>query len=158
MEFLTNNPYLPLVTAILSLANALALAYFARQFLIYQKRQKELLAGEQVGDLTEIVLKHKKTLATHGKNLKELGGILEELVDRGQGNIQKIGLVRFNPFADTGANMSFSLALLDGKGDGIVISSLHGRDGTRIYGKSIENGKSEYHLTDEEKQALRESR
>lgn len=153
MLSLLNNPAL-LLLGILSVLNAFLLAIFYRQFRIYRKRQKELFAGEEVQDLEELVLKHKKTLTTHNKNLKELGKILEELVDNNKVNIQKIGVVRFNPFADTGGNISFSMALLDGRNDGIVISSLHSREETRIYAKPIEGGKSKYPLTDEEKQAI----
>ena len=53
---------------------------------------------------------------------------------------QRIGLVRFNPFEDTGGNQSFALALLDHHGDGFVVSSLHARAGTRVYGKAIARG------------------
>lgn len=153
MGIILNNPYLG-ATAILSITNLLLLVILAWQFFKYRKRQIELVQGEEIPDLEEIVLKHKKTLATHNKNLKELGKILEELVENNRLNIQKTGLVRFNPFADAGSNMSFSLALLDGHDNGIVISSLHGREGTRIYAKSIKNRKSEYHLTEEEREAI----
>jgi hypothetical protein len=68
---------------------------------------------------------------------------------------QRIGLVRFNPFEDTGGNQSFALALLDHHGDGFVISSLHARAGTRVYGKAISRGTSETTLSAEETEALR---
>jgi len=69
----------------------------------------------------------------------------------------RIGLVRFNPFEDTGGNQSFALALLDGRGDGFVVSSLHARAGTRVYAKAISNGASEGALSDEEGEALRQA-
>src|SRR3989344_3257935 len=153
MPFLPDNPYLA-TSLLLGVLNIILLAIFFWQFRVYQKRQNELVKGEEIPNLAEIVLKHKKTLATHNKNLKELGKILEELVESNRFNVQKTGLVRFNPFAEAGGNMSFTLALLDGNDNGIVISSLHAREGTRIYGKSIANGKSEYHLTEEEKLAI----
>ena len=153
MGVIINNPYF-LATGLLSVVNLLLLAILGWQFRKYQKRQNELLAGEETGDLAEIVLKHKKTLAIHNKNLKELGQILEELVTNNKLNIQKIGFVRFNPFADAGGNISFALALLDGLDCGIVISSLHSREGTRIYAKNVSRGQSEYHLTGEEKEAI----
>jgi len=68
---------------------------------------------------------------------------------------QRIGLVRFNPFEDTGGNQSFALALLDQHGDGFVVSSLHARAGTRVYGKAITRGTSESNLSEEESEALR---
>lgn len=139
---------------ILSVLNLLVIILLVIKLRRYQKVQKELLKGEEVSDLEAIVLKHKKTLATHNKNLKEIGNILEELVEKNKFNIQKVGVVRFNPFADTGGNMSFVIALLDGKNNGIVISSLHSREGTRIYAKPVENGQSQFNLTEEEKRAI----
>jgi hypothetical protein len=71
------------------------------------------------------------------------------------GSFGRIGLVRFNPFEDTGGNQSFALALLDGHGDGFVVSSLHARAGTRVYAKAIVKGASETALSTEESEALR---
>ena len=74
-----------------------------------------------------------------------------------QSAFARVALVRFNPFEDTGGNQSFALALLDGRGDGFVVSSLHARAGTRVYAKAISNGASEAALSDEEAEALRQA-
>lgn len=71
--------------------------------------------------------------------------------------IQHVGLVRFNPFDDTGGNQSFSLALLDENADGVVLSSLHTRAATRVYVKAILRGRSEAPLSEEELAALRDA-
>jgi hypothetical protein len=71
--------------------------------------------------------------------------------------LQRVGLVRFNPFEDTGGNQSFALALLDAHGDGLVISSLHARTGTRVYGKVIQGGSADVTLSDEESAALQQA-
>lgn len=68
--------------------------------------------------------------------------------------VQRVGLVRFNPFAGGGGNFSFSLALLDAHNNGVVITSMHGREQNRIYSKNIINGKSETQFTEEEQQAI----
>lgn len=73
------------------------------------------------------------------------------------GLLGRVGLVRFNPFEDTGGNQSFALALLDGRGDGVVVSSLHSRTGTRIYAKAIAGGASDAALSDEETAALKQA-
>lgn len=73
----------------------------------------------------------------------------------GRRSIQRVGLVRFNPFEDTGGNQSFAVALLDGAGAGIVVSSLHSRTGTRVYAKAIVDGRSDGALSEEESEALR---
>lgn len=67
----------------------------------------------------------------------------------------RIGLVRYNPFEDTGGNQSFAVALLDDHGDGFVMSSLHARNQTRVYAKGIQAGWSDSAMSTEEEQALR---
>ena len=73
----------------------------------------------------------------------------------GRRAIQRVGLVRFNPFEDTGGNQSFALALPDAAGDGFIVSSLHSRTGTRVYAKAIADGRSDGALSEEESEALR---
>ncbi len=74
-------------------------------------------------------------------------------------HIQKIGLVRFNPFKDTGGDQSFILSLVDANDTGVVISGLYARSGTRWYAKRVVKGKSVGHeLSDEEKMALKEAK
>lgn len=71
-------------------------------------------------------------------------------------HIQKIGLLRFNPFKDTGGDQSFILSLLDAKDTGVVITALYSRSGTRWYAKKIVEGKgSEHELSEDEKKALK---
>jgi|SRR3989344_699520 len=72
--------------------------------------------------------------------------------------LQKSSVVRFNPFRDAGSDQSFSLALLNDEKNGLVVSSLYGREINRIYAKPIEKGTSKYHLTDEEKEAVKQAR
>ena len=67
---------------------------------------------------------------------------------------QRVGLVRYNPFEETGGNQSFALALLDASGDGLVLSSLHARSGTRVYAKAITAGRSDAGLSAEETAAI----
>ena len=74
-----------------------------------------------------------------------------------QGSFGRMGLVRFNPFEDTGGNQSFAIALLDGRGDGFIVSSLHARTGTRLYAKAVTGGTSETALSDEESTALQQA-
>jgi hypothetical protein len=71
--------------------------------------------------------------------------------------VQHVGLVRFNPFDDTGGNQSFALAMLDANADGIVLSSLHSRSATRVYVKAILGGRSDASLSEEEVAALRDA-
>ena len=71
-----------------------------------------------------------------------------------QKSVQKVGVVRFNPFTETGSDQSFSVALLDPDDNGLTISGLFVREGTRLYVKPVSAGSSKYPLTKEEKQAI----
>ncbi len=71
--------------------------------------------------------------------------------------IQKIGMVRYNAFKDTGSDLSFTLALLDKKNDGVVLNGIYSREMSNIYAKPVENGKSSYTLSVEEQQAIQKA-
>ena len=71
--------------------------------------------------------------------------------------VRHLGLVRFDAFEDMGGRLSFSAALLDDNGDGIVITSINGRQDTRCYAKTVQRGTSIHNLSDEEEQAIREA-
>jgi hypothetical protein len=90
--------------------------------------------------------------------IRELADVRQRLssVERdASAAVQRIGIVRFNPFSDTGGQQSFVLALLDAAASGFLISSLHSRQQTRVYLKQITEGRSETALSEEERQALR---
>lgn len=90
------------------------------------------------------------------KSLKEVKEVLEKQGAEAQKHFQKAGIVRFNPFSDSGGDQSFSLSLLSGHDSGFVISSLHTRQETRIYLKPVVNGKGkEFPLSKEEEQAIK---
>lgn len=93
------------------------------------------------------------------KDIDNLKSYCDKIEKDGLLHIQKIGLIRFNPFKDTGGDQSFILSLVDGKDTGVIISGLYARSGTRWYAKRVVNGKSvEHDLSDEEKRALKEAR
>ena len=68
--------------------------------------------------------------------------------------IQKVGIVRYSAFKDTGSDLSFALALLDENNDGIVLNGIYSREMSNIYAKPVEKGASSYTLSEEEKQAI----
>lgn len=79
---------------------------------------------------------------------------LKDLGLDGLNHLQRIEVLRYNPYNDTGGQQSFSVCLLDGKLNGLILSSLHSRSGTRTYIKPIAQGESELELSKEEKQVL----
>ena len=100
------------------------------------KKINELLEVGQIQDYKEVLSKIK--------NLEAISKV----------TLQKTGIVRFNPFNDMGGNQSFIIALLDGKNNGFVISSLFIQEGNRVYTKEVKDGKSEHKLSKEELEAI----
>ena len=106
-------------------------------------------------DLKTILSQIVSQLDLNEKEIIQLQKALNQLKINLKSSLQKIGFVRFNPFSQTGGDQSFSLALLDAKDNGLVISSLHSRETTRLYTKTIKAGKAEgYELSKEESKAI----
>jgi hypothetical protein len=94
----------------------------------------------------------EKQSAQHGRGISELQ-------DTGLMHVQRLGIVRFNPFSDTGGSQSFTLALLDGQDNGVVMTSLYARTGNRWYIKKVRTGKGvDVELSREEQDAIRSAR
>ncbi len=79
---------------------------------------------------------------------------LQELRKEGLGFIQIVEVERYNPYGDVGGDQSFTVLLLDGKKNGLILTSLHSRAGTRIYVKPVKEGKAEIELSVEEKKIM----
>jgi hypothetical protein len=129
---------------ILSVSLVFILRYFWRL-------TKDVGKGNIIKVLDSVLTKEKK-------NRKEIANInkkIESIEETAQLHVQKVALVRFNPFTELGGDHSFSLALLDGKDTGIIITGLHTRERTRVYMKKIKKGKSEVNLSNEEKKTLK---
>jgi len=92
------------------------------------------------------------------KNFEKISEEIENLKEESKFSVQKIGVVRFNPFSEVGGDQSFSIALLDGSNSGVVVTSLYSREGNRVYGKPIKEGSSEYSLSEEEKEAIEKAK
>lgn len=94
----------------------------------------------------------------HYQKISKLEEKTDEIIKSGKSHIQKIGMVRFNPFTDTGGNQSFVLSILDESDTGVVLTSLHTRDVTRWYLKSVKDGKGvNCELSQEELKAVKNS-
>jgi hypothetical protein len=121
-----------------------------------KKQNTALFTGNKAVNLEEVILQQAKSLKTLDKDIQELYNISNQINSLSFRGLHKIGMLRFNPFKDVGGDQSFAIALLNGKNNGLTLSSLYTREGTRIYAKSIEAGKSEkYPLTEEEEQVIK---
>lgn len=138
------------IIAAISLVVAIGLGW-----LVWRLNQRINSAlGETDGNLETALASYHEKIKLTATKLDQLTKLYEELQAKAALASQKIALVRFNPFGDTGGDQSFALAVLDDHNSGYVLTSIHGRGGTRVYVKPIDFGKSKYNLSVEEQQAL----
>lgn len=119
------------------------------------RHYKRLTRGVAAGSFDEVLARHLQRLEETAHKVDDISGLCDKLGASVKESLQRVGVVRFNPFADVGGDQSFAVALLDAKGDGLVISSLFGRNESRVYAKPIQGGQSKYALSAEEAEALR---
>lgn len=141
--------------AVACLVLLLAVIALVRRTSRLDRRLRGLTRGEDGRSLEAVLDAHLDRVDRVARELDELAARSAVLEQTQRRAFQRIGLVRFNPFEETGGNQSFALALLDQRGDGFVVSSLHARAGTRVYGKAIAGGAAESTLSAEEAEALR---
>jgi hypothetical protein len=151
---MSNIGWLWLVTLLIA-AGALAWAGWLHIRLKQVNTEYEaLVAGTSGGNLEQILHDHIAEVRNTAQRLEDLEALARQTDLASRRSLQWLGVLRFNPFDDVGGDQSFALALVDGYGNGVVISSLHMRDVTRVYAKPLKKWEAEHHLTDEEKQAI----
>lgn len=147
-------PVLWLATTVLLLASLVGfiINHVRTRRLLHRYRQ--LLNGPAGPDLEALLLDQSRQLELVTSRLSALETVTEQLRRDARSHLQRVGVVRFNAFADTGSDLSFSIAILNADNDGLVLSSLFGREESRTYVKPVKNGQSTYRLSAEEKEAI----
>lgn len=152
----TQNAALVVGGLVLAMAAlVLALTLVARRARRLEARLEALTRGEDGRDLAGVLDAHLATVVAVARRQDELDAHAVELDTQAGRSVQGVGFVRFNTFEDTGGNQSFTLALLDPAGNGVVLNSLHARNQTRLYAKAVRAGAAEGALSDEEAEAVR---
>ncbi len=122
-----------------------------------RKKNKDLsrlLSGTTAGDLEDIILKRFAEMDSVKNNSKRLTKEHKELQQTLSTCINKVGLVKYDAFEGMGGSLSFALALMDSKSNGVVLNCMHSREGCFAYAKEIIRGESYVVLSDEEKEAI----
>ena len=118
----------------------------------YKKFMLKLGDGKDIQeDLENYMYRVERVEKQNADILNQINGLDKDL----EGCIQKVGILRYSAFQDTGSDLSFTLALLDEHDDGVVFNGIYSREMSNIYAKPIENGKSKYTLSEEEQEAIR---
>lgn len=109
-------------------------------------------SNENLAKILEKLLDNQEELH---KKVQTIQKDLAVVTKESQTHLQHIGFLRFNPFSDTGGEQSFVLSLLDQHKNGVIFTSLHNRDMTRVYAKLLHHGESkDIPLSDEEKEVV----
>jgi len=136
------------ILAILYINNAIKLAKLRKSYKEFMKR---LGNGNNV---EEMLKSYMETVGKVENENKELANYCKQ-IDKNMGKcIQKVGMVRYNAFQDTGSDLSFTLAMLNENNDGVILNGIYSREMSNIYAKAVENGKSQNTLSEEEKEAI----
>jgi hypothetical protein len=159
MNFFSQWPSTYAVPLLVALTVLLAVLVGLMIWLTLRLRRVEtsyrtLTAGTSAGNLETVLEDHVRQVQQATQRVSELDELTRRLEYSSRNHLQRLGFLRFNPFRDSGGDQSFALALADQEGNGVVLSGLHGRDGTRVYAKPLAAWKSVYPLTDEEQQAI----
>lgn len=133
---------------ILYLINIIKLAKLRKN---YKEFMNKIGNGDNIQETIENYMKKINEVQEENNNLKNYCKQLDDILKT---SIQKIGLVRYSAFKDTGSDLSFTLALLNDKNTGVVLNGIYSREMSNIYAKPVEKGQSTYTLSEEEKEAI----
>lgn len=132
-------------------------AVIVAAFALYLAATSTPRAARKISDDRQAVL----MLTKHDEDVARLKVVARQLAEEQQrqagqmgASVQRVGLVRYDAFEDMGGHLSFSVALLDANGNGVVITSINGRQDTRCYAKPVESWTSSHNLSEEEEQAI----
>ncbi len=152
------GPNIGLVIAGLTVVTLIAIlvaALLMRRVSRLERRLGVLTRGEDGRSLENVLGAHLDRVLAVSRAVDDLGRRTSSVETSARSALQRVGIVRYNPFEETGGNQSFALALLDAEDHGIIISSLHARSGTRVYAKAVTSGRPAGALSTEEAEALR---
>lgn len=150
MEQILSITTLGFALLVLLIVNLVLLVWLAR----VSRHYNGLTHGLDKKSLMAVLEGIQKTLANHERSLVVNKKEIAKVVDDGRLHLAQLSLKRFNPFSDTGGDQSFMLSILDGNKDGVVITSLHSRENTRFYVKSVKGGEGIEHPLSKEEQKI----
>ena len=136
---------------ILYISNCIKLSKLRKSYKEFMKR---LGNGNNID---EMLKKYIQSVDKVEEANKEIANYCKE-IDKNMGKcLQKVGMVRYNAFQDTGSDLSFTLAILDENNNGVVLNGIYSREMSNIYAKPVEGGKSPNTLSEEEREAIRKA-
>jgi len=126
--------------------------------VLIEYRLKKLFAGTKAQNLEEVMTTLGKEISEIKESQIQIKKHLTIVDSRLDKSIRNVKTIRFNPFVEAGSNQSFAISFLNDEGDGVIMSSLYARDRMSIFAKPIVKGKSDFELSEEEKEVLQKSK
>ena len=120
----------------------------------YSKFMNKLGNGNNLEEMMKEYIKRVNKVEAKNEEIISYCKVIEENIKRCS---QKMGIVRYNAFKDTGSDLSFALAILDDYNNGVVLNGIYARDSSNIYAKPVQGGESKYVLSNEEKEAIKKA-
>ncbi len=125
-----------------------------RMLLHYRRLTSDVSKKDLISSLNQLISNSERNT----KDIEMLNNKLNKDIEDNKKHLQRLGFKRYNPFTDTGGDQSFTAAFLDDLGDGIMISSLHSRENTRLYAKKVAGGKvNAQTLSSEEQEVIKQA-
>lgn len=119
-----------------------------------KRRYDMILKGSEDVDLEEVLVSNAKEIESIREELKIISSEKDRLNNDTNAAIKKVGFVRYDAFSDLKNKLSYTIVLLDGKNNGVMLSSIYGRETSVTFAKKVENGKAMGKISEEEKSAL----
>lgn len=119
-----------------------------------EDRYRKMMRGADNKNIEQIITSYMSIIDSAKEDSQNTKQMCEELNEKLESCIQKFSMLRYRAFEDVGSDLSFSMALLNNKNDGTIITGIYGRSESTTYAKPIDKGISRYELSKEEKQVL----
>lgn len=151
------SPYIGVIVVVLATLQLLFLLFLLINHIALRRLTKKynlLMQGVAQGNLEEVIQQYVQKVRNIENHMEALRATQERQGKIQEQCIQNINLVRFNAYDNMGSDLSFAAAFLDNQGDGLVLTSLYGRNDCRIFAKPVQGGESTYFLSDEEQAAI----
>lgn len=154
LEFMSNNEIIVLILTsaaiILVLWNIILSVSLSR----LKGKYKKLMRGNSNKNLEQVMADYMASVDSTMDRVQLLNQEVIHLKEQTDRCVQKLSITRYNAFADTGSDLSYSIALLDNYNTGVILTSIYGRNESVTYAKPVENGNSKYPLSVEEELVL----
>lgn len=158
MEEIFKYIHKDLLLIIISIINIILLLLYIINTIKVKKLEKRLNRFiKNIGNgnnIEEELSRHMIKVEEVSKENNDIKQYIKDINENVTKCIQKVGIVRYNAFKDTGSDLSFTLALLNKQNNGVVLNGIYSRDISNIYAKPIINGESTYKVTPEEQEAI----